>query len=1080
VQVLAHPDPCALEEALLDRIARIRAASALEPILVLVPTARLASHVRRRVAQRLGACLQLEVAHHRSVVLEILARHQPGLALAGSPLLRTLLEGVLATEPGDPWSRFGASRPGARTALLDALGDLREAGVTPAALAAAIPADASPADRALASLYRRWVEALEKSQATGLVDEAGLVGAACRHAESWARRFRAVLHHGAYELTGSHLDLVRAIDRGREVVFLLPGEPGSPAAATAERFAARHLLRQGRTIERLPQAPLPRRSLLGDRLGSLGVEHATFEPLAPGAVALRHAQGAAAEIAFASRRALRAVAAGAAPLETAIVARSLSPYVPFLEEAMGAGEGSGGALPFATSASVALRRDPWVRDALLVVRVLAHDFPRALTAELLRSPRMGWRKGGDLAESWSRQARVLGGLASWTEDLPAWAGRSRTREDATDEEREAEAERAEWRRARAGEMAGFLAALAGEAPQGADSWSAHARAIAALVERRLPPGPPSPAVRALLDLVASMGRLDDFLGEGRAVPFARAAAWLEEAVEGTPLPLRPEDDGGIRVLDAMQARGLTFDHVLVLGMHEGSFPQPPGVDPVLSDGLRRRVREATGRPLAVRDEAADEERLLLGLVLGAARERLEISRQRADETGRARSPSTALREVARLVCGRPELARVLAAETTVHAHPQAWLDDLARDTGLLREDEAVVRLGLRSPGPAAMQAALGDPGPLAPGLAMMAAIESFDPGDGAFDGRVGSEFAPQRLSVSALEELGLCPRKFFFHHVLRVRELDSETSADRLRLDDIGIAVHRVLERLYRELDTDGLFSPGRLASARRRAAERLPVYWDEAVSETGASMRARLPALWRLTSQGWIRRLAAFVDEDLVRLAAEGWRPTSFELKCEMTFPRDPEITVHGRLDRVMAGPDGRVRVGDYKSSGHLPSRMKLKSMFQGSRLQIPVYSLLAAHRGGVPRTDVELLGIGPAYDRLAPEERRPLFSGFEGSALEGFEETLGVLLDLAESGRFPLLRDPLVSRNCSWCAYRTACRRTHAPTREREAEFSDAARYRLLHGKTGKKILFLSGVSITPQDEEEVWDLEADGGSP
>ena len=39
--------------------------------------------------------------------------------------------------------------------------------------------------------------------------------------------------------------------------------------------------------------------------------------------------------------------------------------------------------------------------------------------------------------------------------------------------------------------------------------------------------------------------------------------------------------------------------------------------------------------------------LLLALLLGAARERIDISWQRADESGRSRTPSLALREVAR-------------------------------------------------------------------------------------------------------------------------------------------------------------------------------------------------------------------------------------------------------------------------------------------------------------------------------------------------------------------------------------------------------------------------------------------------
>ena len=115
----------------------------------------------------------------------------------------------------------------------------------------------------------------------------------------------------------------------------------------------------------------------------------------------------------------------------------------------------------------------------------------------------------------------------------------------------------------------------------------------------------------------------------------------------------------------MQARGLTFRWVALLGMHSGSFPRAPRADPILPDPARQRLREATGKPLPVKSEADAEERLLLSLLLGAAGKALRVSWQRADERGREKAPSLTLREVSRLALGRPDLAGLVRAATSV-------------------------------------------------------------------------------------------------------------------------------------------------------------------------------------------------------------------------------------------------------------------------------------------------------------------------------------------------------------------------------------------------------------------------------
>jgi hypothetical protein len=112
-------------------VAEVKAADPLARVLVLVPTRRLAEHVLRRAAARFRALLGLDVRHHRALVLELLEEAGEAPALAPRAARMHLLERLLAALPGNAWSAYAAESPGATGAILEALDDLREAGIAP-------------------------------------------------------------------------------------------------------------------------------------------------------------------------------------------------------------------------------------------------------------------------------------------------------------------------------------------------------------------------------------------------------------------------------------------------------------------------------------------------------------------------------------------------------------------------------------------------------------------------------------------------------------------------------------------------------------------------------------------------------------------------------------------------------------------------------------------------------------------------------------------------------------------------------------------------------------------------------------
>lgn len=137
--------------------------------------------------------------------------------------------------------------------------------------------------------------------------------------------------------------------------------------------------------------------------------------------------------------------------------------------------------------------------------------------------------------------------------------------------------------------------------------------------------------------IEAMAQQEHLLGDDTPQSLAEAIGWLERAVAGSTLRMQ-DDDRGIRVLDLMQARGLTFRRIHWVGMNSGLFPRRARREPILGESLRRRLIRASGRPLAVESPEGSAEHLLLALVIGSATEQMDFSWQRADEAGHAKVP----------------------------------------------------------------------------------------------------------------------------------------------------------------------------------------------------------------------------------------------------------------------------------------------------------------------------------------------------------------------------------------------------------------------------------------------------------
>jgi len=1080
-----HHDFSVLEDRLAALIRETRGgASPFRPVAVIAPTRGLLSYLQATLANKLPALANVHFFSHLSLADAAgAAIGSPAPELLGEDARMMILSGLIESG-GGPLAEYVDSRPGSLAAILSSLDDLREAGV-PAGRAATIHG-LSTRGKQILDIHAAYSERLDAPGAR-VSDRSRWIRESAPAVRDYCRRFGLVIHYGAYDLIGVNLELLRAIEASQaRLVFLVPHHPASPAYELARRFWPEML---GERPVVLADTPSDR--LLATGLPFLYQEGAGPAPLDSGRaprVRFFHAQGAAAELREVVLDILSRRGDPGMPLHrVGVIARSLEPYAALLRPIF-----MEHALPFTTSVSLGAVREARVQAALQLVRVVLRDYPRQPLMDLLRAGllRIEGRDPSRRAHAWDRLSRswhIAGGYGVWTDDLPRWVTEWEpyVPPDASEEERARELAR----KVSLGKDVSSLVAVverlrrAARPLSTASTWSRWAEAMETLLVDLiggfdLPSGggQPDPGASAVRGVLRDMGHLD-----AAGVPLTRSAApaLFERALARAMVPIgshggaearRDQDNGGVRVLDAMQARGQAFDAVYLIGFNAGQFPRRTTEDPFLPDGDRRHLRERFGVPVPIKSTAPQEERLLLAHLLGSARLRLTVSWQRADDTAKARVASLALREVARMVYGTPQLKQILADARRVKAHPAEAGEDAVRRFGILPPLDACVGVALQARSSGHLLGA-SEELPLPPvrqgytdvlraGLGMMAAIEDWkgsEPARLRFDAFVGDAAQPpDRLSPSRLELLGSCPQNYFFRHVLRVREMEDVREGYEFDAREIGSMVHAVLHDVYRELSgPEGSLPRMALDDLLRRGVEIARRSWGNHTRNLAARTRSRYPLLWETTETLWMNAVAAFLERDLPSLLRQRARLAGLEREAAAALglgTAGTSLEVRGRFDRILAGPEGVV-VSDYKTSGKLKRHVSPERMLKGLSLQMPLYLLLAeslAARGELeaPPVRAEVLGVGPGY--ADDDARADLELATLAKYRQALLETLGVLRGMSLGGSFPLNE---TSWLCEHCPYTRACRRWHVPTLGRIASAPAASDYALVRGKNTRQ---------------------------
>ncbi|MEK6729371.1 MAG: PD-(D/E)XK nuclease family protein, partial [Planctomycetota bacterium] len=555
-----------------------------------------------------------------------------------------------------------------------------------------------------------------------------------------------------------------------------------------------------------------------------------------------------------------------------------------------------------------------------------------------------------------------------------------------------------------------------------------------------------------------------------------------EACRQEGMPLGLGNGGGVRVLDAMSSRGLSFRVLFVLGLNEKVFPRSISEEPFLRDHVRRRLSEVLGNHIPEKLRGFEEERLLFYLLLNAAEERLYLLYERSDESGKPKVLSHYLTDIIQKVEGTTtSAAGSMEWQQQKTYIPRGIKEKLCnKESRLLTPKEAGIRMAFDRINPTGFMKVLGlEYEAFERAQRAQRSLEGYHPTLTAYDGIVGdvsqwwNRQAPRGFSPTALEIFGNCPFQFFVKKVLGLEPLEEPEHDEMIAAVDVGNLCHSILRDFHHYLIREKYFTT-------RSPETHLEGLLHRVAQKNFHDMEQRLPMpypiLWEIKKEEILTLLKRFVAWDMLHLEQTGYVPTYLEKTVRLSLAditpghaptlcleEDAMATIFkGKIDRIdikyeKDGGDMCFRVIDYKT-GKPPQDNLTKSAIRGQKLQLPFYiamtkRLLAEeigrkllHQGTTKLDEAVFLYLMQQTDDGAGQETI-LEKAIKGDDWEKIEkhvwETVRSFLHDIHNGIFPISPTD-DAQKCAWCDFSTACRRGFQPLQFRLEHDERLEKYR------------------------------------
>jgi len=1059
-----------LESSLVEEIRRQKSTDPLTPLAIIVPSEVLRRRLQWLLCVEQGLALydvhfltfhQLALRLYEEQIPHFTSPETSGFRLISEFTFRQCLRFVRRSQQsGLSLASEVTSSPGLCAALWSTIRDLKDAMIPPTVIRQAIEeglfeSGGEDGLRTLWTLYEAMDRTSQQLHVGGPDDLASLVIPHVPRSAFLARLTR-VCYYGFYDLTQIQLTFFEMVTQHADVKVYFP-YIDHPDFAFARRFHDRHLL-AGAVRE-------------ATELSALSVEAQSQRPLDRRSIKVMNAVGAEDELTLACKEIFNLRELHGYRFEDiGLVARTLEPYQPLLKRLFEEHR-----IPFTSSAMQPIIHEPGIKLLMQLADMVVNRFPADDMIDVFRSPyyqadcgergQSSWH-----SDQWEDIIRTLGiarGKEHWSKlstilktDASQVGDRVFGR-NTTTSSRVVLASAHELDRL-AQELSNDCQALPSEGRIGELT-----EAFRQLVEKHLSWAIPNDSTlhglagvsdafvaESIQDIFELLKQLD---GVHETITWTEWTKILHLAIQECSRPLAPGPHRGVRVLDAMAARGLPFRAVIILGLNEKVFPRYIREDAFLRDRHRRVLAETLGYKIDEKYVGYDEERLLYALVHQAAQDRLYLSYQRADEEGRPLAPSSFLRGLT-----RSESEDHLVPEWSLARRLSDRLDDhLFRDSMLTRE-ELGLKFLLQGRDPSVLlEQSNRNSLIFQQGILAIAALERSLTMPGVFDGMIGpiddhwQRLTDGGLSPTSLERYAQCPFQYYASHLLRINDrLHHKT--EELPVSVMGLLYHDVLRKVYAQFIQDG-WSDLQDSSGSTRVLIAMIV--DEVFASHETTGITGYWLIWQLLKDVVKDVVMAEIDASRQEYSISGFRPFAVEAKAEgqidLKDSRLNTLKIHGRLDRVdRHKTTGTFRIVDYKLKVGSQRQSRegdlLASGIRGYTLQPSLYSLMSVlnvHEDAAdPQSSfcpesVEFIYLAPNRElsiERAVFERR----SWNTSAGQQLHQTLSALIHGIHKGEYFILP----GEYCNHCSLSTACRRFHGTTWVRSYRSAQAKQMRQL----------------------------------
>ncbi|MFC2053170.1 PD-(D/E)XK nuclease family protein [Chloroflexota bacterium] len=610
------------------------------------------------------------------------------------------------------------------------------------------------------------------------------------------------------------------------------------------------------------------------------------------------------------------------PNDCAIFVQQVDTYYPYLKEA--AAEFG---LPLRITWGEPLVQSPAIAALLGLLKLPIQNYPQRLTLETIRSPYFDLseigltQKDADLLELVSIKWQVVAGLEQWFSAFEGLTLTSPTPQNNAQSEEDLEPYQPSLP---GGDSAARLEAafrtlvhrLKVTDPKVLNGWISWLEDLLDEIDfiQRCEPE----VLEALRDILRALA-LSETVAGSQVNDYQQFINSLQSAIEGSVYNLNDTlTRTSILVGRMIEARGIRFKAVAILGLSEGIFPEIERPDPFIDEANRAQ--------LGLDSRIGRHQSSLFYQAITRADEALLLSRPYLAEGGEPWEPSYYWNEVNNIF---PEACVRIKSDAPRSLHQacsrQEALFWAVRQGAVPQTDQKLIaQAQYVEYARQILQDRLGEKS------------KSRYEGDLS---ELSSEFSelygPEHVwSASRLETYGNCPHQFFAANVLNLEAKEfPELGFDASQL---GTMLHAILEEVYQYAE-----DPNDLESV----LDALPGIASEKFASAPEEYGFRPNVLWEEQQEAFIARLEKTVIE-LVKKSA-GWTPIGYELAYGFWDKKAPaleidtqigRIKLHGFIDRVDRNTDGNLRIIDYKTGS---SHLSKGDLIDGRRLQLPLYTL-------------------------------------------------------------------------------------------------------------------------------------------